>query len=225
VLKQGAGSTATAPTYKLKVKRFCKGTVAEWIDFHKAILKVQRQNGITSTQDRVANICTILQGDLLTGFEEKLEEKLQELFTSTNKDGETEVLHITDETISVSLNAVIQMFSFQSIGNPKTVDATLHAKANELSIQKTMTAVRLNNSLPLFPNVKEAEKFTLKEFLKILEWSIPKAWRTNKFNLDGYVQTEFTEERSMTECEAFERNKPNTHIKSKNPTHNGKTMT
>jgi hypothetical protein len=30
VLKQRADSTATAPTYKLKVARFCKGTVAEW---------------------------------------------------------------------------------------------------------------------------------------------------------------------------------------------------
>jgi hypothetical protein len=33
VLKQRAGSTTTAPTYKLKVTRFCEGTVAEWINF------------------------------------------------------------------------------------------------------------------------------------------------------------------------------------------------
>jgi hypothetical protein len=40
LLKQGAGNTATAPTYKLKVTRFCKGTVAEWINFRKAILEL-----------------------------------------------------------------------------------------------------------------------------------------------------------------------------------------
>ena len=49
VLKERAGSTATAPTYKLKVTRFCEGTVAEWINFRKAILELWRQNGITNT--------------------------------------------------------------------------------------------------------------------------------------------------------------------------------
>jgi hypothetical protein len=79
VLKQQAGSTATAPTYKLKVTRFCERTVAEWINFRKAIAELWRQNGITNMQDRVVNIITILRGDLLTGFEEKM----QELTTST----------------------------------------------------------------------------------------------------------------------------------------------
>jgi hypothetical protein len=37
ILKQRAGSTASAPTYKLKVSRFCEGTVSEWISFRKAI--------------------------------------------------------------------------------------------------------------------------------------------------------------------------------------------
>jgi hypothetical protein len=35
VLKQRAGSTTTAPNYKLKVTRFFEGTVVEWIDFEK----------------------------------------------------------------------------------------------------------------------------------------------------------------------------------------------
>jgi hypothetical protein len=37
VLKQRAGSTTTAPTYKLKGTKFCEGTVVEWINFQKAI--------------------------------------------------------------------------------------------------------------------------------------------------------------------------------------------
>jgi hypothetical protein len=36
VLEKRAGSTTTAPTYKVEVTSFCKGTVAEWIDFLKA---------------------------------------------------------------------------------------------------------------------------------------------------------------------------------------------
>jgi hypothetical protein len=67
-----AGSMATAPTYKLKVPRFCKGTVSAWISFRKAIAELWLQNGITSAQDKVSSIFTILCGDLLTGFEEKV---------------------------------------------------------------------------------------------------------------------------------------------------------
>jgi hypothetical protein len=37
ILKQQAGSTSSAPTYKLKVSRFCEGTVSEYISFRKAI--------------------------------------------------------------------------------------------------------------------------------------------------------------------------------------------
>jgi hypothetical protein len=83
---------------------------------------------------------------------------------------------------------------------------------------------RLNNSLPVFPNSKESDKITPGEILEILEWSIPKNWRT-KFNLDGYVPTDFTKERFMTECEAIERNKPKIHRKTTNSTLSGKTVT
>jgi hypothetical protein len=40
ILKQRAGSTSSAPTYKLKVSRFCEGTVSEWISFRKAIAEL-----------------------------------------------------------------------------------------------------------------------------------------------------------------------------------------
>jgi hypothetical protein len=105
ILEQRADSTATAPTYKLKVTRFCEGTVLEWINFRKAIPELWRQNGITNTQDRVAIITAILCKDLLTGFEEKI----QELTTSTGRAGETVTIEITDKTVSTSLNAVTHM--------------------------------------------------------------------------------------------------------------------
>jgi hypothetical protein len=112
ILKQRAGSTAKAPTYKLKVTRFCEGTALEWINFRKAILELWRQNGITNTQDRVAIITAILCRDLLTGFEEKI----QELTTSTDRAGETVTIEITDETVSSSLNAVAHIvFPFRSL--------------------------------------------------------------------------------------------------------------
>jgi hypothetical protein len=46
ILKQRAGSTSTAPTYKLKVTRFCEGTVPEWISFRKVIAELWRQNSL-----------------------------------------------------------------------------------------------------------------------------------------------------------------------------------
>ena len=86
----------------------------------------------------------------------------------------------------------------------------------ELSIPTTVAAVgRLNNSLPLFPNGKESDNiFTPGEILKILEWSIPEVWRT-KFDSDGFIPTEFTKERFMTECKAVEQKELKISIKSK----------
>jgi hypothetical protein len=97
-------------------------------------------------------------------------------------------------------------------------------KPKELSIRKYVAAVgRLNNSLPVFPNGKESDKINPGEILEILEWSIPKSWRT-KFDLDGYVPTDFTKERFMTECEAIESNEPKIHHKTNNSTLSGKTV-
>ena len=222
LLKQRAGSSAKSPTYKLKVTRFCEGTVSEWIEFRKAIAELWRQNSITEVLDKIASITSILRGDSLTGFEEKV----QELTTSTNDAGDIEVLEATDETVTESLNAVAHMvFPFRALETQKQWMRRRMRKPKELSIRKTVAAVgRLNNSLPLFPNGTESDKFTAGEILEILEWSIPELWRT-KFDLDGYVPTEFNKERFMTECEAIERNMPKVSFKSNTSTTNGKTVT
>jgi hypothetical protein len=174
-----------------------------------------RQNGITNTQDRVANISTILQGDSLNSFKEKI----QELTTSTGDTGETVTIEITDETVSESLNAIAQMgFPFRALETQKQWMQRCMQRPKELSIWKTVAAVgRLNNSLPLFLNGRESDKFTHGGILEILEWSILEIWRT-KFDLDGYVPTEFNKEWFMTECEAVEQNEPKISHKSNNST-------
>jgi hypothetical protein len=46
---------ATAPScYKLKVQRFCKGTVGEWIAVRKANKELWQQNIIISQADLIA---------------------------------------------------------------------------------------------------------------------------------------------------------------------------
>jgi hypothetical protein len=135
-------------------------------------------------------------------------------------------MEITYKTVEEGLNAVAQMvFPFRALENQKQWMRRRMRKPKELSIRKFLAAVgRLNNSLPVFPSGKESEKFTPGEILEILEWSIPESWRT-KFDLDGYVPTEFTKERFMTECKAIERNEPKIHHRTNNSTVSGKTAT
>jgi hypothetical protein len=149
-LKQRAGSTATAPTYKLKVTRFCEGTVSEWISFRKAIAELWLQNGITSAQDKVSSISTILRGDSLTGLQ------IEEVTTSTVNTGEMVTIALTDKTVEEGLNAVAQMvFPFRALETQKQWMQCRMRKPCKLPIQKTIAGVgRFNNSQPLFPSGK-----------------------------------------------------------------------
>jgi hypothetical protein len=79
-------------------------------------------------------------------------------------------------------------------------------KPRELSFRKTVAAVgRLNNSLPLFPDGDNDDKFNPAEIIEILEWTLPDAWRA-KLDLDGFVASQHSKERLIAECEAIERN-------------------
>jgi hypothetical protein len=137
------------------------------------------------------------------------EEKIQELTTETDENGNISQIALSDETVLQSLNDVAQtVFPFRALETQKQWMRRRMRKSKELSLRKTVAAVgRLNNSLSLFPNGTETDKFTSAEIMEILEWSIPEAWRT-KFDLDGYVPTEFHKERFITECKAIERNEP-----------------
>jgi len=203
LLKQRAGSAVSGPTYKLNVVRFCEGTVGEWLEVRKAISEQWLQNSIDKPQDRVSSVCTVLRGDSLTGFEEKI----QELTTSTDENGDITNVALTVEMVELGLNAVAQtVFPHRALKLQKQWMRRRMKKPEDLTIRKTVTAIgRLNNSLPLFPDGSDLDKFTPEEILEILEWSIPDTWRT-KFDLDGYIPTEFGKDRFITECEAIERN-------------------
>jgi hypothetical protein len=78
---------------------------------------------------------------------------------------------ITDETVSASVNTVAQMvFPFRALETQKQWMRRRMRKPNKLSIRKTVAAVgRLNNSLPLFSDGKESDKFSPPEILEIVE--------------------------------------------------------
>jgi hypothetical protein len=203
--KQRHDSKGNGPTYKVKVQRFNDGTVSEWIAVRKSIKELWAQNNITAQEDRIANVCSILRGESLTGFEEKIEE----LTNVTNDDGTTDTIEVTEEIVEEGLNAVAKTtFPHRALETQKLWMRRGMKKPKELSFRKTAAAVgRLNNCLPLFPGGSESDKFTTTEIVELLEWSIPKAWRT-KFDLDGYVPTNHAKDRLIAECKAIERNSP-----------------
>jgi len=55
--------------YKKHLAYFDDGSPQEWITFQKDMAEVWAQNGITSPEDRIAVIRTILRGETLNTFE------------------------------------------------------------------------------------------------------------------------------------------------------------
>ena len=168
-----------------------------------------------SQPDRVANIYSILRGESLTGFEEKIEE----LCDLTLPDGTQDSISLSDKIVKKGLNAVAEtIFPHRALEMQKLWMRRGMKKPKELSFRKTASPVgRLNNCLPLFPTGSEADKFSMTEIVELLEWTIPKSWRT-KFELDGYVPTNHGKDRLIAECEAIERNSPKLDVTQKSST-------
>jgi hypothetical protein len=203
ILQQRAGTKPGQPSYKVKVRRFCEGTVGQWIDIRKSIAEMWTQNAITKAQDQVANVTTILRGDSLTSFEDKI----QELMTGIDDAGEEFDVDLTEDMVLQGLNAVARtVFPHRALEVQKQWMRRRMKKPKGLSFRKTVSAVgRLNNSLPLFPDGDNDDKFNATEILEILEWTLPDAWRA-KLDLDGFVASQHSKERLIAECEAIERN-------------------
>jgi hypothetical protein len=145
-----------------------------------------------SQPDRIANICSILQGKSLTGFKEKI----NELTNVTLPDATVTTIALDDIIVEVGLNAVAEtIFPHRALETQKLWMRRGMKKPKELSFRKTASAVGwLNSCLPLFPRGSVLDKFSTTEIMELLEWSIPKAWR-NKFDLDSYVPTLFGKDR------------------------------
>jgi hypothetical protein len=79
-------------------------------------------------------------------------------------------------------------------------------KPADLSTKQIAAAInKLNNVLSLFPLSSTESKFSEKEMIGLLEWSLPQAWRS-KFDLDGYIPSLHSITHLIKACEAIERN-------------------
>ena len=83
--------------------------------------------------------------------------------------------------------------------------------------------MKMNRSLPLFPEATQDSRFSNAELLELLEFALPATWRS-KFDLDGYVPTKHDMARLMRECEAIERNEQQ-EAKTTNAKKTGKATT
>jgi hypothetical protein len=101
------------------------------------------------------------------------------------------VNNITADNVMTMLNAVTStVFPHRALETQKLwMTWKMFKPPANMTTRQTAAAInRLNNALPLFPNgTDEGLKFTPQELIGLLEWSLPQAWRANKFDLDGYV--------------------------------------
>jgi hypothetical protein len=195
-LKSQAG-TSTGGTYKKHIVLFNEGTPQEWIDAQRDIAEVWKQNNITQPDDRMAIIRTLLRGETLTTFDASIEEQKQD---------PTGTLALTMDMVTKALAEVSNtIFPHRALEIQKQWMRKHLKKPSELSIRLTSSALsRMNNCLPFFPGGDEGSKFTQEELLKILECSLPFAWR-QKFDYDGYVPTDHNKAKLISSCEAIER--------------------
>lgn len=189
-------------TYEKSIRRFSDGSPTIWIQTLQDIQEVWQQNKIAGPQDRAALVKTILRDDALTVF-------LASLEGQTDAEGVegTVGTPMTTEMVEVALNAVTaSVFPHRALETQKLWMRRHMKKPAGMSYRLLQAKVmKMNKSLPLFPEGTMEAKFNNAELLELLEFALPATWRA-KFDLDGYVPTKHDRARLLKECEAIERN-------------------
>ena len=185
--------------YKKYVRKFEEGTPQQWVDLLNDLNEIWRQNSVNGGADRMSTVRAVLRGDSLDAFNTALDDL-------RNPEGALAPLAVEPEMVQAALDAVTQtVFPHRALEIQKLWMTRGLIKPFSLSTRKTASAItRLNNALPMFPGGSEESKFTPKNVVEILEWSLPEEWRA-KFDLDGYIPSEHNKERLIAECEAIER--------------------
>ena len=140
-----------------------------------------------------------LRDDALTQFETALEGA-----RAGNAGGPLVV-----QNVETALNAVSSsVFPFRALEIQKLWMRRHMKKPKGVSYRSLQAKVlQINGYLPFFLDASADDRFSDRELLEILEFSLPAHWRT-KFDLDGYVPTDHDRARLLRECEAMECNEP-----------------
>ena len=204
-----------AGKYKKHLAYFDDGSPQEWITFQKDMAEVWAQNGITSPDNRMAIIRTILRGETLTTFEAAVAER------RVGPEGTT--LDLTMAMVEEALSEVTtSIFPHRALDFQKHWMKKYLKKPQDMSIRSTSAALnRLNNCLPFFPGGSESSKFSDSELVEILEFSLPLEWR-QKFDFDGYIPMDGTKAQLIHHGEAIERSLDSNPVEKKDKQPQGK---
>ena len=185
-LKSKRGGAANSPTYKLSVRRFEEGTPLDFITLLKSLIEIWTQNSLDSGSDRLATVRTLLRGEALTTFEGAIDASGQ------NTDA---------DDVNLALGEVkSEVFPHRALEFQKNWMRRRMRKPENLPFRKMAAAVtKLNDHLPFFPDADETDKFSDRDIVEILEWTIPASWRA-KFDLDSYIPTDDTKVMLVRHC-------------------------
>jgi hypothetical protein len=61
-LEAGAGTGAGAPSYKMHLGTFDKGTPQEWMELLTGLCKIWQQNSVNSAHDHAATVAAFVEG-------------------------------------------------------------------------------------------------------------------------------------------------------------------
>jgi len=210
-LRARVGAPDASTKYKKYVRKFEEGTPQMWIDLVKDMTEIWTQNSMAGGTDRASTARALIRGKSLTAFEAALQ------LARTGADGIEAA--ITPENVATSLAAVAEtVFPHRALETQKLWMNRSMFKPRAMTTRLTSAVMsRINNALPLFPTGVDTSKFTEPELVGLLEWSLPPAWR-EKFDLKGYIPSEFSRTRLVTECEAIER-----HLRPDDGNSNNKT--
>jgi hypothetical protein len=201
-LKSRAGQPAGSTTYKKFVRVFEEGTPQQWIDLIHDLEEIWTQNSVNGPTDRVSTIRALLKGESLTAFDTALEDARVDPDPNVQAPLQLTLEHIVDSMDQVADT----VFPHRALETQKLWMNRGMRKPFEMTTRKTAAAItKINNSLPLFPLGTNDSKFSDRELVGLIEWSLPPHWR-KKFDLDGYIPTLGTKAKLISECEAIERN-------------------
>ena len=164
---------------------------------------------VNGAQDRAGIFSAILKGDSLATFETTLDQARQDPRQDADPDLVLPLIVMTAEHVESAISAVsATVFPHRALETQRTWMSRYMRKPFDMSSRSCSAAIsRINNALPLFPNVNASSKFTESEMIGLLEWSLPKSWR-DQFNLKGFDPSANTREQLVFECEIIERHIP-----------------
>jgi hypothetical protein len=224
-LKVRAGTGVSTSSYKKTMRVFELGSPQEWLDTLQDVKEVWRQNSVNGPQDRAGILAALLKGSTLTTFETALDEARTGP-EDPDSNEPPEMAAMTTDHVEIAIQAISQtVFPHRALETQRNWMSRFMKKPREMTSRNTAAAIaRLNNSLPLFPTGNMGSKYSEKELVGLLEWSLPEKWR-KQLGMKGFDPSQHTREELIEELEILERHEPEQEVERTNNNKNNENKT